>query len=64
MLQGLDAAGLVKGKTLGIDATTVEANAELRNIVRRDTGETYEVFLTRLAQASRLDDDPAGTAKR
>jgi transposase len=34
-------AGLVKGKTVGIDATTLEANAALRNIVRRDTGESY-----------------------
>ena len=43
---------LLKGKTLGIDATTLEANAALRSIVRRDTGETYEAFLTRLATAS------------
>jgi hypothetical protein len=39
-------AGLVKGKTIGIDATTLEANAALRSIVRRDTGESYEEFLT------------------
>jgi hypothetical protein len=45
-------AGLVKGKTVGIDATTLEANAALRSIVRRDTGEGYEEFLTRLAKAS------------
>jgi transposase len=45
-------AGLIKGTTLGLDATTLEANAALRSIVRRDTGETYEAFLTRLAQAS------------
>jgi transposase len=44
-------AGLVKGKTLGIDATTLEANAALRSIVRRDTGERYQEFLTTLAQA-------------
>jgi transposase len=42
---------LLKGKTLGIDATTLEANAALRSIVRRDTGESYEEFLTRLAKA-------------
>lgn len=45
-------AGLVQGKTIGIDATTLEANAAMRNIVRRDTGETYETFLKRLAKAS------------
>lgn len=37
--------GLVKGKTVGIDATTLEANAALRSIVRRDTGESYQDFL-------------------
>jgi transposase len=52
MLQRLADAGLVKGKTVGIDATTLEANAALRSIVRRDTGETYQDFLTKLAQAS------------
>src|SRR6516225_8988899 len=44
--------GLLKGKTIGIDATTLEANAALRSIVRRDTGEGYEEFLRRLAQES------------
>jgi transposase len=52
VLQCLSMAGLVKGKTVGIDATTLEANAALRSIVRRDTGEGYEEFLTRLAEAS------------
>ena len=47
--------GLVKGKTLGIDATTLEANAALRSIVRRDTGESYEEFLVRLAKASGIE---------
>jgi transposase len=50
--QCLGDAGLIKGKTLGIDATTLEANAALRSIVHRKTGETYEEFLTKLAQAS------------
>ena len=44
--------GLLKGKTLGIDATTLEANAALRSIVRRDSGESYQEFLTKLAQES------------
>jgi transposase len=55
MLQRLADAGLVKGKTVGIDATTLEANAALRSIVRRDTGESYQDFLTKLAQASGID---------
>jgi transposase len=52
VLQCLSTAGLVKGKTIGIDATTLEANAALRSIVRRDSGEGYDEFLTRLAKAS------------
>jgi transposase len=46
------AAGLLKGRTVAIDATTLEANAAMRSIVRRDTGESYREFLTRLATAS------------
>src|SRR6266496_5368891 len=52
VLQCLSTAGLVKGKTIGIDATTLEANAALRSIVRRDSGESYQEFLTTLATAS------------
>src|SRR5262245_178767 len=52
VLQCLSTAGLVTGKTIGIDATTLEANAALRSIVRRDNGESYEEFLTKLAKAS------------
>ncbi len=44
--------GLLQGKTLGIDATTLEANAALRSIVRRDSGESYPEFLTKLAKES------------
>ena len=52
VLQRLAEAGLVRGKTVGIDATTLEANAALRSIVRRDTGAGYETFLRQLASAS------------
>ena len=52
VLQRLAEAGLVRGKTVGIDATTLEANAALRSIVRRDTGAGYETFLRQLAAAS------------
>ena len=51
---------LLKGKTIGIDATTLEANAALRSIVRRDTGETYQEFLTRLATGVGHRDADAG----
>ena len=52
VLERLAAAGLVNGKTLLVDATTLEANAAMRSIVRRDTGESYQGFLTGLAKAS------------
>ena len=52
VLQVLAKGKLLEGKTLGIDATTLEANAALRSIVRRDTKESYAEFLTRLAKAS------------
>ncbi len=47
-------AQLLRGKTIAVDATTLEANAAMRSIVRRDTGESYQQFLTRLAAASGL----------
>jgi transposase len=52
ILSVLATAGLVKGETVGIDATTVEANAALRSIVRRADGQSYAAFLTELAQTS------------
>ena len=52
VLERLADCGLVKGKRVGIDATTLEASAAMRSIVRRDTGERYEEFLTGLAKAS------------
>jgi transposase len=55
ILKQLAEAGLVKGQTIGMDATTLEANAALRSIVRRDTGESYQEFLTQLAEASGIE---------
>jgi hypothetical protein len=44
--------GLLQGKRIGIDAITLEANAAMKSIVRRDTGESYNEFLTGLAMES------------
>ena len=55
VLATLAKEGLLKGKSLGIDATTLEANAALRSIVRRDTGENYDEFLDGLAKASGVE---------
>jgi transposase len=46
---------LLGGKTLGIDSTTLEANAAMRSIVRRDTNEGYSEFLQRLAKESGIE---------
>jgi transposase len=51
----LDGAGLIKGKTIGVDATTLEANAAMKSIVRRDDGRSYEEFLTNLAKTSGIE---------
>ena len=55
VLKRLAAHELLKGRTLGIDASTLEANAAMRSIVQRDTGQTYRAFLTDLAQASGIE---------
>ena len=55
VLQLLAREKLLDGKTLGVDATTLEANAALRSIVRKDTGDAYHDFLTGLAKASGIE---------
>ena len=52
VLERIASSGLLRGKTIGIDATTLEANAALRSIVRRDSGQGYEEFLIELAKTS------------
>ena len=46
---------LIDGKTMGVDSTTLEANAALRSIVRRDNGQGYQEFLTDLARQSGIE---------
>lgn len=55
VLKLLAGKGLLKGKTIGVDATTLEANAAMRSIIRKDTGESYVEFLTGLAKASGME---------
>ena len=47
--------GLVRGERIGVDSSTMEANAALRTIVRRDNGETYRAMLTRMAEESGIE---------
>jgi transposase len=55
VLRRIAETGLLKGKSIGIDATTLEANAALKSIVRRDTGDSYQEFLTKLAKESGIE---------
>ena len=56
VLRILSERGLIDGKTIGVDATTLEANAALRSIVRRETGEGYEEYLKGLASAAGIQE--------
>ena len=55
VLKLLDDSGLLSGGTLGVDSTTLEANAAMRSIVRRDEGTSYEEWLRELARASGIE---------
>ena len=64
VLEQLARKGLVKGKTIGVDSTTLEANAAMRSIVRRDTQESYTGYLKRLAEAAELQTTDAAGLRR
>lgn len=51
VLSQLDKAGVLRGKTVGIDATTLEANAAMKSIVRKGTGQDWKAYLRELARA-------------
>src|SRR5918998_147810 len=55
VLQRLADHGLIKGERIGVDASTMEADAALRMIVRRDSGEDYRTMLTRMAVESGIE---------
>ena len=64
VLERLAKHGLIKGERIGVDASTMEANAALRAIVRRDTGEGYREMLERLAAESGIATPRAGDLTR
>lgn len=64
VLERLAQAGLIKGKTIGVDSTTLEANAAMKSIVRRETGESYATYLKRLAEAEGMEDADAAELRR
>ena len=64
VLERLAQAGLIKGKTIGVDSTTLEANAAMKSIVRRDTSESYMTYLKRLAEAEGIEAKDAAALLR
>lgn len=56
VLHVLDQHGLLQGKTLGIDATTLEANAAMKSIVRRDNGDDWKAYMRKIARAEGIPD--------
>ena len=64
VLERVAQAGLIKGKTIGVDSTTLEANAAMKSIVRRDTGESYMTYLKRLAEAEGIEAKDAAALLR
>jgi transposase len=64
VLERLAEHGLIKGERIGVDASTMEANAALRTIVRRDSGEGYREMLTRMAGESGIETPTAADLVR
>lgn len=59
-----DGKGLVKGKTVAVDATTLEANAAMKSIVRRDTAEGWNDYVRRLAEEAGIENPTDEEARR
>ncbi len=64
VLERLAQGGLLKGKTIGVDSTTLEANAAMKSIVRRDSGESYNEYLKRVATAEGVEITDAASLRR
>ena len=64
VLEMVDRAGLLKGKVAGIDSTYLRADASMKTIVRRDTGEGYADFLIGLAKESGIEHPSAEDGRR
>lgn len=56
--------GLLKGRVVGVDSTYLRADASMKSIVRRDTGEAYGEYLKKLAEESGIEEPTAEDARR
>ena len=64
VLAGLRKAGLLKGRHLGIDSSVMEANASLRELQNRNTGEAYHEYVKKLAAEAGIDPNDAKAVRR
>jgi len=64
ILEGLRAHGLLRGRNLGIDSSVMEANASLRALENRNTGEAYWEYVRRLAAEAGVDAQDADAVRR
>jgi transposase len=64
VLRLLEEKRLVKGKTVGVDSTTLEANAAMKSIVRRDTGDDYETYVKQLMAEEGIKDPSSEEVRR
>jgi transposase len=64
ILEGLRAHGLLRGRHLGIDSSVMEANASLRALQNRNTGEAYWDYVRRLAAEAGVDPEDVSAVRR
>jgi transposase len=64
VLAALQAHGLLRGRNVGIDSSVMEANASLRGLVNRNTGEAYWDYVKRLAAQSGIDPEDSAAVRR
>jgi transposase len=64
VLKALKKHKLLKGRRLGIDASVLEANAALRSLEHRLTGEAYAEYVRKLAEAAGVDGSDAAAVRR
>ncbi len=64
VLAALQAHGLLRGRNVGIDSSVMEANASLRGLVNRNTGEAYWEYVKRLAAQSGIDPQDSAAVRR
>ena len=64
VLSVVEEHGLLKGRVVGVDSTYLRADASMKSIVRRDTGDTYPDYLEKLAEESGIEHPTAEDARR